>query len=113
MRDHSVRGWFASSLLLIVLLASVALWPVQPPAQGSMAFPSESSTYCVPPIFAAPTEQPYAWFRDTVKWVRGKFLTYLNTHGKVPRQGNPISEDLKEVSEVDHQEYKMQYFQYF
>jgi uncharacterized protein (DUF885 family) len=50
-------------------------------------------------------------FPETGKTVRGKFLTYWNTHGGLPQQGFPISEEMQEKSDTDGKTYTVQYFE--
>ncbi|HEX8598761.1 MAG TPA: hypothetical protein VF952_09645 [Chloroflexia bacterium] len=50
-------------------------------------------------------------FPETGKTVKGAFLQYWNTHGGLPQQGFPISEEMQEVSETDGKTYTVQYFE--
>jgi hypothetical protein len=50
-------------------------------------------------------------FIETGKHVGGLFLTYWQTHGSVAQQGFPISEEFNEVSQLNGQTYKVQYFE--
>ncbi len=50
-------------------------------------------------------------FPETGKTVKGKFLQYWNTHGGLPQQGFPISEEMQEKSETDGKTYTVQYFE--
>src|SRR5205823_3510741 len=50
-------------------------------------------------------------FPATGKHVGGVFLTYWNTHGGLAQQGYPISEEFNEVSDINGQQYKVQYFE--
>jgi hypothetical protein len=52
-----------------------------------------------------------ATFRETGKQLCGKFLVYWNTHGGLPIQGFPISNEFNEVSQTDGKTYKVQYFE--
>ncbi len=64
----------------------------------------------------APGESGYAQggsrlFPETGKTVKGKFLDYWNTHGGLPQQGFPISEEMQEVSDTNGRTYSVQYFE--
>jgi hypothetical protein len=50
-------------------------------------------------------------FPETKKTVKDKFLQYWDTHGGLPQQGYPISEEMQEVSPTDGKTYKVQYFE--
>jgi predicted metalloprotease len=50
-------------------------------------------------------------FPETGKTVRGKFLTYWDTHGGLAQQGYPISNELQEKSDTDGKVYVVQYFE--
>lgn len=50
-------------------------------------------------------------FPQTGKTVRGKFLAYWDTHGGLPQQGYPISDEFDEVSDLNGQPYRVQYFE--
>ncbi len=50
-------------------------------------------------------------FPQTNKRVGGKFLAYWNTHGGLPQQGYPISEEFQEKSDLNGQTYTVQYFE--
>jgi hypothetical protein len=50
-------------------------------------------------------------FSETGHTVGGKFLEYWNTHGGLAQQGYPISEEFTEVSDLNGQSYKVQYFE--
>ena len=50
-------------------------------------------------------------FPETGKTVKGKFLTYWDTHGGLPQQGFPISDEMQEVSPTDGRTYTVQYFE--
>jgi hypothetical protein len=50
-------------------------------------------------------------FDETGKQICGRFLAYWQDHGGLPQQGFPISNELKEVSEVDGKTYTVQYFE--
>ncbi len=69
-----------------------------------------------PPLQRMP-EQPAAaqpgcqTFPQTGQTVCGKFLTYWNEHGGLAQQGYPISGEFREVSDLDHKPYTVQYFE--
>ncbi len=50
-------------------------------------------------------------FQETGKTVKGKFLAYWESHGGLPQQGFPISEEMQEKSDTDGKTYKVQYFE--
>jgi|SRR5687768_1254837 len=50
-------------------------------------------------------------FRETGKWVGGRFLNYWKSHGGLAQQGLPISDEFLERSELDGKTYKVQYFE--
>ncbi|HEX8597148.1 MAG TPA: hypothetical protein VF952_01365 [Chloroflexia bacterium] len=50
-------------------------------------------------------------FAETGKSACGKFLDYWKSHGGVPQQGYPISEQMQEKSDVDGKTYTVQYFE--
>jgi hypothetical protein len=50
-------------------------------------------------------------FPETNKRVGGLFLDYWNSHGGLAQQGFPISDEFMEVSDLNGQTYKVQYFQ--
>lgn len=64
----------------------------------------------------APGEQPNItpgsiFFPQTQKRLGGKFLDYWTRNGGVQRQGYPISDEFREVSELNGQTYTVQYFE--
>ena len=64
----------------------------------------------------APTQQPnsgagFVLFEQTGKHLGGRFLEYWQQNGGVLQQGYPISEEFTEVSELNGQSYKVQYFE--
>jgi outer membrane protein assembly factor BamB len=64
----------------------------------------------------APAQQPNSGagsllFEQTGKHVGGRFLEYWQQNGGVLQQGYPISEEFTEVSELNGQSYKVQYFE--
>jgi DNA-binding beta-propeller fold protein YncE len=50
-------------------------------------------------------------FTETGHRVGGKFLAYWKSHGGLPQQGYPISEEFTEVSELNGKTYTVQYFE--
>ncbi|HEX8217616.1 MAG TPA: hypothetical protein VF914_00235 [Chloroflexia bacterium] len=50
-------------------------------------------------------------FPETGKTVKGAFLQYWNTHGGLPQQGFPVSEEMQEKSDTDGKTYTVQYFE--
>jgi hypothetical protein len=50
-------------------------------------------------------------FAETGKTVQGRFLDYWNTHGALPQQGFPISNEMQEQSDTDGKTYTVQYFE--
>jgi hypothetical protein len=50
-------------------------------------------------------------FLETGKTVQGRFLTYWDSHGGLPQQGYPISNELQERSDTDGKTYTVQYFE--
>jgi hypothetical protein len=50
-------------------------------------------------------------FPETGKQVCGVFLAYWKEHGALPQQGFPLTNEFKEVSEVDGKTYTVQYFE--
>ena len=50
-------------------------------------------------------------FPETGKRLGGKFLGYWRTHGGLPQQGYPISNEFTEKSDLDGKEYRVQYFE--
>ncbi|MEA2575726.1 MAG: hypothetical protein QOH93_3024 [Chloroflexia bacterium] len=50
-------------------------------------------------------------FPETSKHVGGKFLEYWRSHGGLPQQGFPISEEFTEKSDLDGKTYTVQYFE--
>jgi hypothetical protein len=50
-------------------------------------------------------------FPETGKTVKGRFLEYWDTHGGLPQQGFPISEEIQERSDTDGKTYTVQYFE--
>ncbi len=50
-------------------------------------------------------------FTETNKTVCGRFLDYWMTHGDVPQQGFPISNEMQEKSDTDSKVHTVQYFE--
>lgn len=61
--------------------------------------------------FRAEAQEQSMLFPQTGKTVKGKFLTYWQEHGGLPQFGYPISDELVERSDLDGNEYTMQYFE--
>jgi hypothetical protein len=64
----------------------------------------------------APGQQPNSapdsiLFRETGKRLGGRFLEYWRTHGGLPQQGFPISDEFMEKSDLDGRTYLVQYFE--
>jgi hypothetical protein len=64
----------------------------------------------------APNQQPSTapssvLFNETGKRVGGLFLQYWSTHGGLPQQGFPISDEFREKSDLDGKTYTVQYFE--
>ncbi|HMA33545.1 MAG TPA: hypothetical protein VKY74_03610, partial [Chloroflexia bacterium] len=51
------------------------------------------------------------FFPQTGKRLGGRFLAYWQSHGGLAQQGYPISDEFTEVSDLNGQPYKVQYFQ--
>jgi hypothetical protein len=50
-------------------------------------------------------------FSETGKTVGGVFLQYWDSHGGLLQQGFPISNVVRETSDLDHKQYLVQYFE--
>ena len=50
-------------------------------------------------------------FPQTGHRLGGRFLEYWQTHGGLPQQGYPISDEFREISTVNGKEYTVQYFE--
>jgi endonuclease YncB( thermonuclease family) len=50
-------------------------------------------------------------FPETGKRVGGKFLAYWRSHGGLAQQGLPVSEEFVETSDLNGQQYRVQYFE--
>src|SRR5207253_687993 len=59
----------------------------------------------------APVDRAVQTFAETGKTVRGRFLSYWQSHGGLAQQGFPISEELTEKSDLDGKTYRVQYFE--
>jgi hypothetical protein len=65
-------------------------------------------------MFAIPARAEPAgdqYFAETGHTVKGIFLDYWKSHGGLPQQGYPLSEELSETSELDGKTYTVQYFE--
>src|SRR5215212_2128063 len=49
------------------------------------------------------------FFPETGKMVQGVFLDYWDSHGGLPQQGYPISDEMQERSDTDGKPYMVQY----
>jgi erythromycin esterase len=58
----------------------------------------------------ASADNPFL-FRETGKTLGGKFRAYWETHGGLPQQGYPISDEFQERSDLDGKTYTVQYFE--
>jgi hypothetical protein len=67
--------------------------------------------FLVAPRAEAQSQAPCQTYAETGKQVCGKFLDYWRSHGALPIQGFPISNELSEVSETDGKSYTVQYFE--
>ncbi|HEX8217941.1 MAG TPA: hypothetical protein VF914_01870 [Chloroflexia bacterium] len=50
-------------------------------------------------------------FKETGKRLGGRFLEYWQKNGGLPQQGYPISDEFTEKSDLNGQEYRVQYFE--
>src|SRR6266516_3367690 len=50
-------------------------------------------------------------FPETSKKICGRFLAHWEEHGGLAQQGYPISNEFREVSDVDGKSYNVQYFE--
>ncbi|MDQ3707223.1 MAG: erythromycin esterase family protein [Chloroflexota bacterium] len=57
------------------------------------------------------TSEGSVLFPETGKRVGGAFLRYWQTHGGLPQQGYPVSDQFSEVSPLDGKTYTVQYFE--
>src|SRR5437867_12088835 len=90
--------------LFAVLALAPAFWNVE---HGIHAAASDSSAIRNPQ--SAFAQAACQTFRETGKTVCGKFLDYWKSHGGLAQQGYPISNEFKEVSEVNGKTYTVQY----
>src|SRR4051794_5759039 len=88
---------FSSHAAMILALALATVVSALPAGTGS-----------VPPTFA---QQDRVTFPETGKTVSGRFLEYWRTHGGLPQQGYPLSEEMQERSDTDGKLYTVQYFE--
>jgi hypothetical protein len=63
------------------------------------------------PNQTASQEAALRLFPQTGKHAGGAFLQYWNAHGGLAQQGYPISEEFMETSDLDGQNYRVQYFE--
>jgi hypothetical protein len=57
------------------------------------------------------TQNECVFFKETGKSLCNTFHSYWNTHGGVPQEGFPVSEEIQEVSQTDGKTYTVQYFE--
>jgi plastocyanin len=76
-----------------------------PEMQGNITVASASGSTDSPPAIVP------RLFAETGKTVRGTFLDYWQSHGALPQQGFPISEEIEEKSDTDGKFYDVQYFE--
>src|SRR5438132_4628589 len=87
VRHKAIRFWFAWALLFM---------------------PVAQTAYSMTPGYA---KEDSRTFPATGKTVRGTFLDYWDTHGGLPQQGDPISDELQERNDTDGKMYTVQYFE--
>src|SRR5436190_22440315 len=78
--------------VIAAMFAAGALWP-----------------YRHEPVFAQ--QVGCKTFPETGKSVCGRFLAYWTAHGGLAQQGYPLSDEFREVSEIDGKTYTVQYFE--
>jgi poly(3-hydroxybutyrate) depolymerase len=61
--------------------------------------------------YSHPLSQVSRTFPETGKTVKGLFLGYWDSHGALPQQGYPVTEEMQEKSPTDGKVYTMQYFE--
>jgi hypothetical protein len=70
-----------------------------------------SSLLDITALVPATEQSPTRPFPETGKTVSGRFLDYWISHGGLPQQGYPISEEMQEKSDTDGKTYTVQYFE--
>src|SRR5215210_4827503 len=88
MTDHRKR-WLSALVILAIVVPALGL------GRG----------------YAQSTQGDSRLFPETGKSVAGKFLAYWNSHGGLPQQGYPISEQMQERSDTNGKTYTVQYFE--
>ena len=67
------------------------------------------------PLYKAPDQRPSTdnprRFSETGKTLGGRFRQYWEQHGGLVQQGYPISDEFEEVSDLNGQRYRVQYFE--
>jgi C-terminal processing protease CtpA/Prc len=63
------------------------------------------------PNQTANTAKDSVLFKETGKRLGGPFLDYWNSHGGLPQQGYPISDEFEERSDLNGKTYHVQYFE--
>ncbi|HVF98737.1 MAG TPA: hypothetical protein VND68_02770, partial [Chloroflexia bacterium] len=63
------------------------------------------------PRQTANTSSGSVLFKETGKRLGGRFLEYWQKNGGLPQQGYPISDEFTEKSDLNGQEYRVQYFE--
>ncbi|MEA2574990.1 MAG: hypothetical protein QOH93_2288 [Chloroflexia bacterium] len=76
-----------TALVLTLVFQPLAAWRVSAQTDGCQLFPQTGKTVC------------------------GRFLQYWNDNGGLAQQGYPITETFKEVSDLDGNNYTVQYFE--
>lgn len=72
---------------------------------------TEPGTGAAASLKAATPTPSVVLFPETGHTLRGAFLEYWQTHGGLPQQGFPISEEMDEISDLDGKQYRVQYFE--
>ncbi|MGA7732600.1 MAG: kelch repeat-containing protein [Chloroflexia bacterium] len=93
MRFRSHRRWGNPAMGLLLAISMLSF--MQSPISLNQAEAQEGSRL----------------FAETGKTVKGRFLDYWDDNGGLPRQGYPISEEIREVLDTDGKTYTVQYFE--
>jgi hypothetical protein len=100
----------------VALYGSLQITPTNPSLKpftlpaGRQVEVGPSSISPITPYASIPGSDSVA-FRQTGHTVTGLFLQYWQTHGGLAQQGYPISDVMREVSDLNGQEYTVQYFE--
>ncbi|MDQ2805383.1 MAG: hypothetical protein M3Z04_00460 [Chloroflexota bacterium] len=81
---------------------------------GDLGYPCETTasiTNTPAPVPAATQVATSRTFPQTGQTVSGQFLTYWDGHGALAQQGYPISPEMQETSDLNGQNYTVQYFE--